>query len=200
MNDKYKTGEGYHVVPSPYTGNFMPPRSDLVIADIDECVVSKTDVITSEAKISETKPKSVSEPQIEDWVSDNENENETESKSKKRKPSYAKLESIKSNEHVKSPRESVEKIENNRQAEYPRKYNQSPRVLMRPGLKTLNTARQNASRASVSVNTARPINTAYPRPTVKSARPVTIFFKAHSHIRRPFNCNTPKIQDNAAEL
>ncbi|GKG47629.1 hypothetical protein Tco_0507114, partial [Tanacetum coccineum] len=67
MNDKYKIGEGYHVVPPPYTGKFMPPRPDLVIADIDECVVSKTvtsvpAVITSEAKTSETKPKSVSEP------------------------------------------------------------------------------------------------------------------------------------------
>ncbi|GJX50604.1 putative ribonuclease H-like domain-containing protein [Tanacetum coccineum] len=26
MNDKYKTGEGYHVVPPSYTGNFMPPN------------------------------------------------------------------------------------------------------------------------------------------------------------------------------
>ncbi|GJX35029.1 hypothetical protein Tco_0246586 [Tanacetum coccineum] len=38
-------------------------------------------------------------------------------------------------------------------------------------LKTLNTARQNSSRAAV--NTARPINTAYPRPTVNCARPAS---------------------------
>ncbi|GJV02508.1 hypothetical protein Tco_1336077 [Tanacetum coccineum] len=36
-------------------------------------------------------------------------------------------------------------------------------VLMKSGLKTLNTARQNSSRAAVSVNTARPINTALPK-------------------------------------
>ncbi|GJT98581.1 putative ribonuclease H-like domain-containing protein [Tanacetum coccineum] len=59
-------------------------------------------------------------------------------------------------------------------------------VLMKFGLKTLNTARQNSSRASV--NTARPINTAYPRPTVNCARPLSnVFNKAHSHVRRPFN-------------
>nr|GEU29679.1 hypothetical protein [Tanacetum cinerariifolium] len=54
------------------------------------------------------------------------------------------------------------------------KRNLVPRaVLMRFGFKTLNTAMQNFSRAVVSVNTARQINTAYPRPTVNSARPVS---------------------------
>nr|GEY30754.1 hypothetical protein [Tanacetum cinerariifolium] len=61
-------------------------------------------------------------------------------------------------------------------------------VFMRSGFKTLNTARQNASRVVVSVNTARQINTAYPRPTVNSARPVSnVFNKAHSHDKRPIN-------------
>nr|GEY11700.1 hypothetical protein [Tanacetum cinerariifolium] len=46
-------------------------------------------------------------------------------------------------------------------------------VLMRSSFKTLNTARQNSSRAVVSVNTARQLNTAYPRPTMKSARAVS---------------------------
>ncbi|GKC05525.1 ribonuclease H-like domain-containing protein, partial [Tanacetum coccineum] len=36
VNDKYKTGKGYHVVPPPYTGNFMPPKRDLVLADGEE--------------------------------------------------------------------------------------------------------------------------------------------------------------------
>ncbi|GJY77831.1 putative ribonuclease H-like domain-containing protein [Tanacetum coccineum] len=42
-------------------------------------------------------------------------------------------------------------------------------VLMKSGIKTLNTAGQNFSKAAVSVNTTRPINTAYTRPTVNSA-------------------------------
>nr|GFC10064.1 hypothetical protein [Tanacetum cinerariifolium] len=29
-NDRYKTGEGYHDVPPPYTRTFMPPKPDLV--------------------------------------------------------------------------------------------------------------------------------------------------------------------------
>nr|GEV16953.1 hypothetical protein [Tanacetum cinerariifolium] len=33
VNDRYKTDEGYHVVPPPYTGTFMPPKPDLVFND-----------------------------------------------------------------------------------------------------------------------------------------------------------------------
>ncbi|GKA10535.1 ribonuclease H-like domain-containing protein [Tanacetum coccineum] len=133
VNDKYKTGEGYHAVPPPYTGNFMPLKPDLVLADKDEYVFSESvtsvpTIATSEVKTTESKPKFVSEPLIEDWISDSENKNETESKSRQRKHSNAKVEFVKSNEHVKSPWESVKKVENNKQAEYPRKNNQSPRV------------------------------------------------------------------------
>ncbi|GKB18708.1 ribonuclease H-like domain-containing protein [Tanacetum coccineum] len=73
MNDK--SNEGYHVVPPPYTGNFMPLKHDFVPTDKDEYV------------FSESKPKS----------------------------------------HVKSPRESVKKVENSKQANYPKKNSQSPR-------------------------------------------------------------------------
>ncbi|GKA73668.1 hypothetical protein Tco_0779970 [Tanacetum coccineum] len=46
-------------------------------------------------------------------------------------------------------------------------------VLMNYGLKTLNTTKQRSSRAVVSVNTARPINTVYQRPIVNCARPAS---------------------------
>ncbi|GJS73388.1 putative ribonuclease H-like domain-containing protein [Tanacetum coccineum] len=264
-NDKYKTSEGYHVVPPPYIGNFMSPKSYLVLADEDEYVFSESitsvpDVATSEAKSSKSKPKTVSELLIKDRISDSEDENETKSKSEQRKSSFAKVEFVKSNEHVKTPKESVKKVENNKQAKYPRKNSQSPRgnqrnwnnlmtqklgsnfefknkacyvcgsfnhlikdcdfyekkmaekpvwnnakrvnhqnsqrmthphpkrnfvpraILMKSGLKTLNTDGKNSSRAAVSVNTARPINTAYPRPIVNCARPASnVFNRAHSH-------------------
>ncbi|GJZ33944.1 ribonuclease H-like domain-containing protein, partial [Tanacetum coccineum] len=71
---------------------------------------------------------------------------------------------------------------------------------MKSGLKTLNTARQNSSRAAVSVNSARPINTAYPRPTVNCAMPTSnIFNRAHSHVRRPFNKFTTNKNSNLNE-
>ncbi|GJW36735.1 putative ribonuclease H-like domain-containing protein [Tanacetum coccineum] len=218
----------------------MLPKPDLVLANKDEYVFSESvtsvhAVATSEIKTSESKPKSVSEPLIEDWISDSEDENETKSKSKRRKPSFAKVEFVKSNENVKSLRESVKKVEKNKQAKYLRKNSQSPRenggkpvwnnarrvnhqnsprmshphpkrnfipraVLMKSGFKTLNTARQNFSRVAVSVNTARPINTAYPRPIVNSVRPASnVFNRAHSHVRRPFNKFTTNKNNNFYE-
>ncbi|GJS24526.1 ribonuclease H-like domain-containing protein, partial [Tanacetum coccineum] len=287
VSDKIQTGWVIIVkcliVPPPYTGNFIPPKPNLVLVDKEEYVFSESitsvpAVATSKVKTSESKPKSVSEPLIEDWISDSEDENETEFKSKQRKPSFAKVEFVKSNEHVKIPRESVEKVENNKQAKYPRKNSPSPRgnkrnwnnlmtqklgsnfefknkacyvcgsfnhlikdcdfyekkmvekpvwnnasrvnhqnsqrlthphpkgnfvpkaVLMKSGHKTLNTARQNSSKAAVSVNTARPINTAYLRPIVNSARTVSnVFNRAHSHVRRPFNKFTTNKNSNLNE-
>ncbi|GJZ25018.1 putative ribonuclease H-like domain-containing protein [Tanacetum coccineum] len=69
VNDK--TCKGYHAVPPPYTGNFMPPKPNLILTDEHEYVFSKSVtsvpiVATSEVKTSESKPKSVSEPLIED--------------------------------------------------------------------------------------------------------------------------------------
>ncbi|GJR43044.1 hypothetical protein Tco_1311147 [Tanacetum coccineum] len=70
-------------------------------------------------------------------------------------------------------------------------------VLMKSSLKTLNTARQNSSRAAVSVNTARPINIAYLRPTMNSARTTSnVFNRAHSHVKRPFNKYTTNKNSN----
>ncbi|GJX43871.1 putative ribonuclease H-like domain-containing protein [Tanacetum coccineum] len=51
-------------------------------------------------------------------------------------------------------------------------------VLMKSSIKSLNTAGQNFSKAAVSVNTTRPINTAYTRPTVNSGDVTTAGPKA----------------------
>ncbi|GJZ51426.1 putative ribonuclease H-like domain-containing protein [Tanacetum coccineum] len=90
-------------------------------------LTSVADAVTSKAKTSMSKPKFVGEPLIKDWISDSEDENETEFKSKQRKPSFTKIKFGKSNEQVKTPRESVKKIKNKKQAKYPMKNSQSPR-------------------------------------------------------------------------
>ncbi|GKB49693.1 hypothetical protein Tco_0900446 [Tanacetum coccineum] len=70
-------------------------------------------------------------------------------------------------------------------------------VLMKSGLKTLNTAGQKSSRAAISVNTARPINTVYLKPTMNCARPASnVFNRAHSHVRRLFNRSTSNKNSN----
>ncbi|GJV73915.1 ribonuclease H-like domain-containing protein [Tanacetum coccineum] len=106
VSDKFKTG----------VGNFILLKSDLVLLDEDEYVFSELvtsipDVAISEAKTSESKPKSVGEPLIKNWISNSEDKNETGSKSKQRKSCFSKIKFVKYNEHVKSPKESIKKLE-----------------------------------------------------------------------------------------
>nr|GEV78514.1 ribonuclease H-like domain-containing protein [Tanacetum cinerariifolium] len=89
VNDRFKKGKGYHAVPPPYTGNYMPPRADLSFLRLDNSIFKSkvSETITSVPKIetnaSETskdslkKPKTVrsSAPLIEEWELDSEDEN-----------------------------------------------------------------------------------------------------------------------------
>nr|GEV75568.1 putative reverse transcriptase domain-containing protein [Tanacetum cinerariifolium] len=54
VNDRYKIGERYHVVPPPYTRTFMPPKLDLVFNDAPYASESVANVFKDES--SPTKP------------------------------------------------------------------------------------------------------------------------------------------------
>ncbi|GJZ24557.1 hypothetical protein Tco_0562016, partial [Tanacetum coccineum] len=130
---------------------------------------------TSEAKNSADKPKAVKENNgaliIEDlaFVSDSEEEDVPQAKIQKKivKPSFAKIEFVKSKEQVKSPRKTTIKVA----------------VLMRSGL--------------VSLTTARPVNTAQPRTTVNSARPM-INVRVNTVKDINVNAARPKVVVNTA--
>ncbi|GJV02905.1 ribonuclease H-like domain-containing protein [Tanacetum coccineum] len=72
------------------------------------------------------------------------------------------------------------------------KKNLVPRaVLMKSGLVSINTARQNISKIAVLVNTARQVNVAHSKTTVNAARPMSYLSKTtHSTIKRPIHKNT----------
>ncbi|GJV46783.1 ribonuclease H-like domain-containing protein [Tanacetum coccineum] len=103
--DKCKTGLGCNVVPPPYTRNFMPPKSDLVYPSLDdfvdvndsvsESVVEKPTIETNEPKTSR---KENGAPIIKDWVSDSDEENVPKVKTVEmfNKPSFAKINFVKS--------------------------------------------------------------------------------------------------------
>ncbi|GJS33580.1 hypothetical protein Tco_0531962 [Tanacetum coccineum] len=64
-------------------------------------------------------------------------------------------------------------------------------ILMKSGLVSINTARQNISKTAVSVNTARQVNTAHSKTIVNAARPMSYLSKiAHSTVKRPIHKNT----------
>ncbi|GJS72056.1 ribonuclease H-like domain-containing protein [Tanacetum coccineum] len=138
-NNKSKSDKGYHAVPPPYTGNFIPFKPDLMF--MDEIVESENmDVITvvspSNVKKVESKhesadvknngdavePKTIRKnsfrpPVIEDWNSDDDSEVEfiPNVKDKTVRPSTEKI------KFVKSARETVEKVETPKQNKhYPR--------------------------------------------------------------------------------
>ncbi|GJV51585.1 ribonuclease H-like domain-containing protein, partial [Tanacetum coccineum] len=87
-NDRFKTTEGFHAVPPPYTGNYMPPKPDLSFYRLDESVFKSavrkttTSVPETETSISKTskdiveKPKTVrpSAPIIKEWDTNSDND------------------------------------------------------------------------------------------------------------------------------
>nr|GEU54327.1 putative ribonuclease H-like domain-containing protein [Tanacetum cinerariifolium] len=95
----YKTCEGYHDVPLPYTGTFMPPKPDLVFNDASNASESLANVVNVKS-----------------------DETEIESVTKHKEPSF-----VPPYEHVKTPRESVKKVEHPKQAENLRTNNQQSR-------------------------------------------------------------------------
>ncbi|GJX22401.1 hypothetical protein Tco_0226846 [Tanacetum coccineum] len=190
----------------------MPLKPDLSFYGLEEFVnepivseptVKKPVAKNSEAKISKEKSKAVRKNNgaliIEDWISDSEDEAESKSKIEKKtvKPIFAKIEFVKSKKQVKSPRKTtVKQGDQTRKThigESPNfsgmthpspKRNMVPKaVLMRSGL--------------VSLTTARPVNTAQPRTTVNSTRPMkNVFNKAHSTVRMPINNKTSTKNSN----
>ncbi|GJW00902.1 ribonuclease H-like domain-containing protein [Tanacetum coccineum] len=120
--DKCKTRLGYNVVPPPYTRNFMPPKSNLVYLSLDdfvdvnefanEYVVEKPIVETNKPK---TPRKEDGAPIIEDCVSESEEEDVPKIKIVEmfNKPSFTKINFVKSTKQVKSPRNTS--VNKNRQ-------------------------------------------------------------------------------------
>nr|GEY93423.1 hypothetical protein [Tanacetum cinerariifolium] len=126
-NDRYNTGEGYHVVPPPYTRALLPHKPYLVFTydpNASESVANAINVESSTNNPSKDMSKThrPTAPIIEDWISNSDDETEIESVPKQREPSF-----VTSTEHVKSSRESVKKVEHPKQVANLRTNNQKSR-------------------------------------------------------------------------
>ncbi|GJR89282.1 ribonuclease H-like domain-containing protein [Tanacetum coccineum] len=109
VNDRFKIGEGFHAVPLPYTGNYMPSRPDLSFVGLDDSIykTKASETITTASKTSKDsleKPKTVrpSAPIIEDWDTDSDNDSMFRPKTDQIKPKFIKINFVKSDENVKS--------------------------------------------------------------------------------------------------
>nr|GEY67598.1 hypothetical protein [Tanacetum cinerariifolium] len=208
VHDRYKSGEGYHAVPTPYTGTFMPPKLELVFYDAptaNETVSSILNVEPSTTKpnqdLSQThRPSALI---IEDWVSDSEDESEGEPIHTHKAPSF-----VQTSEHVKTPRPSVKPVEHpilavNLRQDIPKNHalrgNHHHYARMthpQPHRHVVPTSVLTRSRL-VSLTSARPVTTAVPPPKVQHQRSTNHGVnKAHSPIRRPINLRPSPTHSN----
>ncbi|GJV88552.1 putative ribonuclease H-like domain-containing protein [Tanacetum coccineum] len=165
VNDRFKKVDGYHAVPPPYTGNYMPSRPDLSFAGLDEYVFQSavrkttTSVPETETSISKTskdiveKPKIVrpSAPIIEEWDTDSDNDSVFRPKSNQTKPKFTKINFVKS-------------------------------VATKLGQVPVNAVKQSSPRVATSISTARPVNIVAPKPKVNDALPTLLLFLMHNHM------------------
>ncbi|GKA35370.1 putative ribonuclease H-like domain-containing protein [Tanacetum coccineum] len=192
VNDRFKTGEGLHAVPPPYTGNYMPPRPDLSFVGLDDSVFKSamsetvTSVPETETSISKTIMDIVEMP-------------------KTVRPmlliigecgkGYWKRE-------IKPVWNNAQRVNHQNKLTHPHpKRNFVPTaVATKSGQVPINAAKQNSPRAAASISTDRPVNDVAPKPKVNDALPITYsYFKAHSPVRRPFNQKSASKSNNFKE-
>nr|GEY40862.1 hypothetical protein [Tanacetum cinerariifolium] len=109
-NDRFKIGKGYHAIPPPLTGNYMPPKPDLSFAKLDDSIYNfkiseivtslpkydKDAPETSTASIETPKEDRSSAPLIQDWETDSDNDSVFGPE-----PTPAKIDFVKASESVK---------------------------------------------------------------------------------------------------
>nr|GEV12548.1 hypothetical protein [Tanacetum cinerariifolium] len=114
-NDRFKKGEGYHAVPPPLTGNYMPPKLDLSFARLDDSIykfkISET--VTSLAKDEKDTPKT-----------------STACVEKRPKPIPAKIDFVKAGESVKHVKlvESVKHVKPVEYTKHSKIFSSNPKV------------------------------------------------------------------------
>ncbi|GJY13015.1 putative ribonuclease H-like domain-containing protein [Tanacetum coccineum] len=259
--------DAWTMIGSDQEHGFMPPKLDLVYSSLDDFVdvnesisesaVEKPTVETNEPK---TAKKENGAPISKDCVSVSEEEDVPKIKTIKmfNKPSFAKINFVKSTKQVKSPRNTS--VAKNRQNTHSprgnkRNWNQQMSKKLRSDFEMFNKAchvygrfdhlkndcnnwynngrfeklvwtnvqrvnSQNFSTlthpspkrnmvprtvltrsGSISLNTARPVNTVQPRTTVTNARPMkNVINNAFSTARRPFNKITAANNSNFTKM
>ncbi|GKB70109.1 putative ribonuclease H-like domain-containing protein [Tanacetum coccineum] len=199
VNDRFKTGEGFHAVPPPYTRNYMPLRPDLSFTGLDDSVYKAKDLNTVMTKPKFTKINFVKSDENVKSVNKENTHRQEEYPRKSQSPRDNRrnwngimtqklgngFEFIKKacfvcgsfNHLIKDcdfhDKKIVEKpVLNNK--------GRVTAVVTKSGQVPVNVAKQSSPRAASSISTARPVNTAAPKSKVNDELPNISYFKAHS--------------------
>ncbi|GJU31865.1 ribonuclease H-like domain-containing protein [Tanacetum coccineum] len=101
--DRFPKVKGMHAVPPPMTRNYMPPKSDFGIHDVETLESVPEPVVVEPKVVSQLKVWSDA-PIIEEYESDSDDEYLIKPSKEQEKPSFAFVNTVK---HVKTPRETV---------------------------------------------------------------------------------------------
>nr|GFB03478.1 hypothetical protein [Tanacetum cinerariifolium] len=120
-NDRFKKGEGYHAVPPPLNGNYMPPKPNVSFAGLDDSIYkfkiseTVTGLAKDEKDAPETSTVCVENPKkdrssalfIQDWDTDSDNDSVF-----RPEHIHAKIDFVKADEFVKhvKPIKSVKHV------------------------------------------------------------------------------------------
>nr|GEW49011.1 hypothetical protein [Tanacetum cinerariifolium] len=155
-NDRFKKGKGYHVVPPPLIGNYMPPKPDLLFVGLDDSIYK--------FKISET---------VTSLAKDEKDAPETST------ACVEKPKEDRSRNWSQGKKTNLEQCSKNKSS---KKF--APTTLFtRSGRIPVSAAKP---KATTSTNAAKPVNTAGPKQSVNFSRTRSTFHKSHSPIRRFF--------------
>nr|GEX99184.1 hypothetical protein [Tanacetum cinerariifolium] len=186
-NDRFKKGKGYHVVPPPLIGNYMPPKPDLSFARLDHFIykfkISET--VTSLAKDDKDAPKTStacvenpkedrsSAPLIKDWETNSDDDSVFTPK-----PIPAKIDFVKADIMAKKSvlltnvgkrtghRESRPVFKNVQRINHQNKF-ASTTLFTRSSRIPVSAAKP---KAAASTSAAKPVNTAGPKQSVNFSR------------------------------
>nr|GEU71951.1 hypothetical protein [Tanacetum cinerariifolium] len=210
--DRYKSEEGYHAVPPPYTGTFIPPKLDLVFHDAP--IVNKTTPIAFNVELSTTKPnQNLSQsnrpsplslktgsltqkmnmralsPIIEDWVSDSEDEYEGKPMPIQKAPSF-----VQTSKPVKPRRPSVKPVKHPIPAA-----NLKPNIPKPKGYGNSKNRKASVLTRSrlIPLTTATLVNIVVPQTNVTRIRPAkTVVTMPPSPLKRPINLRPSPLASN----
>nr|GFA40118.1 hypothetical protein [Tanacetum cinerariifolium] len=204
LYDRFQSSDGYHAVPLPYIGTFMPPKPNLVFNNVPNGV--RTDHYLFNVKLSPTKPDQdlshtyrPSTPIIEDWVSDFEDESKT-------KPPQNVSSFVQPTEQVKSPRHSVSHVETSIPAATPKPASPKHTSNGKKGIEkhALHVVLAVVLTPSkpVPITAVRPVNTTVPKTSVTRPKQVKpIVTKPKSPIKRHINRSpSPKASNSPPKV
>nr|GEV04995.1 ribonuclease H-like domain-containing protein [Tanacetum cinerariifolium] len=179
VNDRFKKDKGYHAVPLPYTGNYMPPRADLSFAGLDNSVFKFKKLGDG----FEFKKKTCFVcGSINHLIKDYdfyENKMVLNNKGK-----------ITGSKEIRPVWDNTTRVnhQNKLTHSHPKRNFVPAAVLTKSRQVLVNATKQSSHRVATSVSAARHFSTVASRPNVNNALPTTYsYFNAHSPVRRPFN-------------